>query len=111
MSFNYLGTEYCDNVKRYIKSISFDVSRYGAYTETIKFLDEPKTELEAVLEVEKFLSQKVTLQFFKRVKDDLQCDDWELYENSIVGKLLGNAIFYEGLNDLSNGNYYLVTGS
>lgn len=105
MSFHFTTSNNFDNVTRYIKSIKFDISRYGQYSRLIEFLDEDKTELEAVQAVEEFLSKKLTREFFDNVKSDLFSSSFEDYK--IIGDLLGDNVFYDGLTKISDGKYYL----
>lgn len=105
MSFRFITSNNYDNVTRYIKSIRFDISRYGVHSFVIDFLDEDKTELEAVQAAEEFLSRELTREFFELVKDDVFSESFNDYK--IIGDLLGDGAFYEGLTKESEGKYYI----
>lgn len=61
-----------DNLRqeRYISQITFDISTYGEIKETLKF-GSLKTELEAISEVEIYLSKAIDKTYFDIIKNDI----------------------------------------
>ena len=53
-----------------VGSVTFDVSRYGQHSHTIKFSD-PVSEKEAIEKVEKYLSKPLTEDYYSDIVDDL----------------------------------------
>lgn len=96
---------------RYIKCIFFDISRYGKHNYIIKCRS-PKTEIEAIKEVEKFLSEPITKSYFDNLEDDLFGDlNFEnLEENGITckGDLLVDCIFLESIKSLKNNHSSVI---
>ena len=55
-----------------------------------------KTEREAISEAEKWLSEKITKDYFNRTnKDENEIITFELYTNCTRGSVLSSAIFIE----------------
>ncbi len=88
-----------DKIKN-VDIVIFDVSRYGKYTQTIKF-DEKVSVKYAVEKVEEWLSDKVTIDYFNKIKDDLFFkfdsvdEELEYIKNKNKGQLLTDCIFLE----------------
>ncbi len=101
-----------DNTKLVISSVTFDISRYGEYTETINFKS-PVTEFEGVRAVEKFFSQPLTEVYFDKIKDDLFGDyTWEEIkeEYNCKGDCMTSLEFLENTH-IQNGVLTLIVGS
>ena len=99
--------------EKYIKSVTFNISRYSAHESTITF-EELVNENEAISAVEEFLSLVVTEVYFNIVKDDLFLDAEYYLErdlsNFIRGNLLTDCIFLERII-IDDGNIFLSCGS
>lgn len=114
MSFEY--TKSCDyKPEEYIKSIKFNISRYGECSHTLYF-ESLLTDEDAVKEVEEWLSAPITKEYFESVKDDLFDSDLEfedLEENDFrcKGDLLTDAIFLECLNQIGDNDVEIECGS
>ena len=105
-SFKYINSldrEY-DDEKKNIKSITYAISRYGLYEHTLTF-PVLMTELEAVKSVELWLSEQTTETYLAELVDEFP--DWEC---DIKGDALSDAIYIEGINNLS-GNAVIICGS
>jgi hypothetical protein len=61
-----------DDTYKHIKYVIFDISRYGKHKHTI-VLDAAVTQKQAVTKAEEFLSEKITQEYYDKVKDDLFC--------------------------------------
>lgn len=102
MPFKYIKIIKLDNKNKYIGNITFSISRYAKYKLTIRF-DELVTEKEAIKYVEKWLSVKVTDDYYQMVKDDLFHDSLESYgKNPCRGDLLGDLKYLEILKDVDS---------
>ena len=85
------------SMKRKINYVTFDISRYGLHTWTLK-LKQDMTQIEAIREVEKWLSKPVTPEYLELVSEDLMGDTLEEYgEQPVRGDLLGDAKYLEEL--------------
>lgn len=66
----------CNNLKKELKSkilitsVTFDVSRYGKYNHKINF-NNPISIMNSIEKVEEFLSEKVSENYYRNIKDDL----------------------------------------
>lgn len=101
-----------DDAKSVVSSVTFDISRYGEYTETINFKS-PVTEFEGVRAVEKFFSQALTEVYFNMIKDDLFGDStWEEIkeEFSCKGDCMTSLEYLENTS-IQNGVLTLIVGS
>jgi len=108
--FNYVYDTPINNHNRYIKKITFEIVRhYHKHTLTFETY---KTEKEAILEVEKWLSIKITEEYF----NSLQCKhhlnrDFEVYKDSNRGALLSSGIYLEVIEIIGNNHVNLECGS
>jgi len=59
-----------DDINKDIKYVRFDISRYGKHKH-IMVLDDFVTQKQAVTKVEEFLSEKITPDYYDKVKDNL----------------------------------------
>ncbi len=85
----------CDIPKLSVKSITFDISRYGKYKHKINFNNAINTK-DAIKYVEQFLSKKCTIEFFNKVKDDLYDDSDDYFEEiKYRGDLLSDCMNLE----------------
>uniref|UniRef100_A0A6C0B796 Uncharacterized protein n=1 Tax=viral metagenome TaxID=1070528 RepID=A0A6C0B796_9ZZZZ len=66
-----------DTIER-INHITFLIGRTGKYTHTLSF-DKPVTEKHAISEVEKYLSEYSTEEYYLKIKDDLYIHDDDKY--------------------------------
>lgn len=112
MSFRYIIVNSNFDSRRNVSKVIFNTSRYGKHQAVIEF-GEPVTEIEAVQEAEKWLSQPLTEDHFELVKDDLFTirPVWEGYKYSSRGTLLGSAIYLERIIRGDNGVITLRVGS
>ena len=106
-SFKYIRCDCCEmKPESYITQVTFDISRYGAYQSSIKFI-EPVTEEEAIEAVEKYLSTSVSKEYFDEIKDDIfntdliwDSPDFKQYYKC-KGDFLGDCKFLERIYSLS----------
>jgi len=107
--FNYIYDTIIDDTKKYINKITFNISRYQNKKHTLVFTT-PKTERQAILEAEKWLSEKITEEYFNLVNE---CDmrTFEDYKNLTRGVILSSAIFIEFIEKLQPDHVYLSCGS
>ena len=92
-----------DDINKNIDKITFNISRYRKYKHTIVF-NEFVTQKYAVENVEEWLSEKVTIEYYNKIKDDLFNSLGENVENILIknrGDLLTDCIFLEELTYLS----------
>ena len=96
-----------------VNSVTFNISRYGEFTETLHF-DEPVTREEAVLKVEEWLSVPATWAYYEKIREDLLMDEEtpeSLQSEGILrGDLLTDCRFLE-VATLKGGNLRLRCGS
>ena len=89
-----------DDTIKIVDEIIFNISRYGKYIQSIKF-DEMVSVKYAVEKVEEWLSDKVTIEYFNNIKDDLFFkfdsvdEELEYIKNKNKGQLLTDCIFLE----------------
>jgi len=110
--FNYVYDIPINNHNRYIKKITFEIVRnYDNHTLTFETY---KTEKEAILEVEKWLSIKLSEEYF----NSLQCihhlnGDFEFYKKLDCnrGQLLSSGIYLEVIEIIGNNHVNLKCGS
>jgi hypothetical protein len=68
--FKYTLFIYLDDTYKHIKYVIFYISRYRKHKHII-FLDDFITQKQAVTKAEEFLSEKITPEYYDKVKDDL----------------------------------------
>jgi hypothetical protein len=107
--FNFIYDTKIDDKHKYINQITFDISRYYDKKHTLVF-ETKKTEREAILETEKWLSEKITEEYFNLVNESniLTFTD---YKNLTRGSILNSAIFIESIEKLQPNHIYLSCGS
>ena len=66
---NCLDRKYRQILKN-VSEVRFDISRYGEKQRSLKF-DSPVSENDAILAVEKYLSEPLTEEYYDMIKDDL----------------------------------------
>lgn len=108
---NCLDREYLTEPNN-IASVTFDISRYGKYTHTIKF---PKLvcEKEAIEKIEKYLSKLLTQDYYEKIVNDLFHEaPWAKAKTWFVtrGDCLTDCKFLED-SRIINGNLTLWMGS
>ena len=59
-----------DDTYKDVKYVTFNISRYGKHKHTI-VLDDFVTQKQAVIKAEEFLSEKITPDYYDKVKDNL----------------------------------------
>jgi hypothetical protein len=96
------------NWNKSVSSVIFDISRYGKHTHRIDFAT-PVSFINAVLEVERFLSAPLDDAYYNRVADDL-FHNYRQYYN-IRGDCLGDRRFLESVRELESGVIVLWCGS
>ena len=100
--FKFIRNELFDNETKNVDVVRFNMSRYGDHQYAIKF-EKFLTIEEAIFEVEKFLSEVITEDYFNVVKDDLFCGDKLTWIDAqerfkIKGDILGDAKFLESVS-------------
>lgn len=111
MPFKYTRSIKINNKEKKIRTIVFPISRFGKYKMSITF-EEKVTELFAVKTVEEWLSKPLSEDYYNIVKDDLFHDNIEAYgENINRGRLLGDCIFLEQINDVGSETFQIFCGS
>ena len=120
--FNYVYDVKIDNSNKYINSITFDIARHYNIQNTLIF-ETTKTEAEAVSEVEKWLSAKITREYYDDISDKVSKNDNNCYKfdydfetcktlNWNKGAFLGGGKFLELIKHISNtGHVELICGS
>ena len=97
-----------------MKQITFDINRNRLYTHTLTFSN-PVTEKIAILEVEKWLSEKLTEEYFNIiVKDKFKnnTNTFDMYRtDSIKGTLLSSVIFLEEITNITESHINISCGS
>jgi hypothetical protein len=68
--FNYKLCIPLDDTDKDVKYVTFNISRYGKHKHTI-VLDDFVTQKQAVIKAEEFLSEKITPDYYDKVKDNL----------------------------------------
>jgi len=68
--FNYKICIHLDDTDKDVKYVTFNISRYGKHKHTI-VLDDFVTQKQAVIKAEEFLSEKITPDYYDKVKDNL----------------------------------------
>jgi hypothetical protein len=110
--FNFVYDTKIDNCNRYIKKITFDIIRnYEKHTLTFETY---KTEKEAILEVEKWLSIKLTEDYFNSLQFKHELNrDFEFYNKRDCnrGHLLSSGIYLEVIEIIGNNHVYIDCGS
>ena len=108
--FNYVYDTPINNNNRYIKKITFEIARhYHKHTLTFETY---KTEKEAISEVEKWLSIKITEDYFYSLQGKHHLNrDFEDYKDSNRGALLSSGIYLEVIEIIGNNHVNLVCGS
>ena len=127
--FNYRYLTEIDDKNKYVKKITFDIFRcFCRKNYTIEFEIE-KTERDAILEVEKWLSENITEEYFNKyinycdiedqkkhyVNYGVYCncnrENYDNYKNCNKGELLGGGTFIDIIEKISSDHIYLVCGS
>jgi hypothetical protein len=110
---NSTGDEDYDNTKSCVKEVQFNISRYGKFKHRIVF-DNPVTVRQAVREVEWYLSQPLTQDYYEpMVWDTFHEMSWEEASKSFKwrGDCLTSARYLEGIDVSSKGIMTLAIGS
>jgi hypothetical protein len=107
--FNYIYDTIIDNKHKYVKHITFNISRYGKIKQTLNFEVE-KTEMEAIIEAEKWLSEKITKDYFDKT-NEIENVSFNEYKNSNRGLILSSAIFIEIIEKIEPNHIYLDCSS
>jgi hypothetical protein len=107
--FNYIYDTTIDNKNKYVKNITFNISRYGKIKQTLNFEIE-KTEMESIIEVEKWLSEKITEDYFDTT-NECKNVSFNEYKNSPKGFILSSNIFIEIIEKIEPNHIYLSCGS
>jgi hypothetical protein len=112
------GNRALDNTEHKISKIVFDITRYSEAEAVIDFGTRKVTELEAVNEVQNYLSQPITLDYYNIVKEVMEDSGIYSFEEFINrfkhrSELLGSAIFLEDVarSKSDPDKYFIVTGS
>jgi hypothetical protein len=96
---------------KFVETVTFDISRYGEFSETIRF-NKPVTIKNAIKKVEEYLSKQLTGEYFNKIKSDTAYSDsdWDDVKDDI--EIRGDVIacFLEDI-EIDNSNIYLITGS
>jgi hypothetical protein len=107
--FNYIYDTIIDDKNKYVENITFDISRQNCEKHTLSFKTE-KTEREAITEVEKWLSEKMTEDYFNKTNKD-ETISFNKYKNCTRGSILGGGIFIEIMEKHDYNHIYLSCGS
>lgn len=107
--FNYIYDTIIDDKNKYVNSITFHISRYGKIKKMLSF-EIKKTERESILEAEKWLSEKITEDYFNEVNESEDLT-FEQYKNFTRGSILSSAIFIEFIQKIDSNHIYLSCGS
>jgi hypothetical protein len=107
--FNYIYDTIIDDKNKYVNSITFNISRCGKIKKILSF-EIKKTEREAILEAEKWLSEKITEDYFNEVNESEDLT-YEQYKNLTRGSILSSAIFIESIGKLNDNHIHLFCGS
>jgi hypothetical protein len=107
--FNYIYDTVIDNINKYVKTVTFNISRYGNIKQTLNFEIE-KTEREAITEAEKWLSEKITEDHFYKTNENENLSFNE-YKNGNKGIILSSAIFIEIIEKIQPNHIYLDCSS
>ena len=113
---NCLDREY-DDEKKVVTEVIFNISRYGVHTKTLLFLIDggARTEKEAILDAESYLSRPLTEDYYTRIQTDLFHDDipWREAKNmrSCRGACLTDCKFLERVTIDKEGCMTLTCGS
>jgi len=113
IKFTYNHCCELDDTEKQVTSITFNVSRYGKYTKTLRF-ENPITVKETVELVEKYFSEPITQKFYEVVKDDLWWSDepWDVAQKNydVKGNVLTDNVYLESYS-VRNGKLRLSIGS
>jgi len=107
--FNYIYDTIIDNKHKYVKHITFNISRYGKIKQTLNFEVE-KTEMDAIIEAEKWFSEKITKDYFDKT-NEIENVSFNEYKNSNRGVILSSAIFIEIIEKIEPNHIYLDCSS
>ena len=85
-----------NNSKKQVNSVTFSISRYSKYMETLHF-DTFLTVKQAVERVEDYLSEPLTQEYYEKIQDDSFINTWDeaKKEYKTRGDALSGAIFLE----------------
>ena len=110
MVFSYITTGFWIS-RETVKSIVFDISRYGKHTHRIDF-DEPVYLNEAICKVESFLSLPLDDEYYEKVKDDLFCKRSDLRGYlEVRGDCLGDCKYLEEVKEIEPNVVMIECGS
>ena len=111
ISFKYIERGFrIDESRVLLKSITFDISRYGKFSVTLMF-SKPKPACQVIRMVEAYLSQPVTEEDFEDIGRDTFHEQWMPTLYRIRGDFLGDAKFLEILRVSEDGHGAILTGS
>lgn len=101
-----------DDITKNVKSVTFDIGRYGQTKHTIKF-KEMVTQNTAIKKIEEFLSKPLTRYWFNKVKKNNDLfPSWDKFESGYCkGDLLGDCKFIESMSVDKNNNLTFECGS
>jgi hypothetical protein len=113
-NFKYKLCIELDDTKKNVDKITFNISRFRKYKHTIEF-NEFVTKKYAVQKAEEWLSEKVTLEHYNLIKDDLffslsDYGDLNYILNKNKGQLLTDCIFLEEA-DIYSTHLFIDCGS
>ena len=127
--FNYNYNTKIDNKNKYVKKITFDIFRcFCNKMHTLEFEFE-KTERDSILEVEKWLSEKITEDYFNTfinkcdtetqnkhfINYNTYCnccnENYNEYKNYNKGQLLRGGTFLDIIENFTSNHIYLACGS
>ncbi len=106
--FNYIYDTIIDDKNKYVNKITFEISRCGKIKKTLSF-EIKKTEKEAILEAEKWLSEILDEDYFNKVNTEQS--SFEIFKNRTRGIVLSSAIFIEYITKIDSNHIYLECGS
>lgn len=103
------------NEHKEVKVIAFDISRYGKYQHILQF-NKVINMTEAVHQVEKYLSEPLTQEYYEHIKDDtFHKMTWEQAKQVFTcrGDCLTDCRFLERISPIPQleGGYFLYCGS
>ncbi len=101
--------------RKYIKKVSFPISRYGDDFASLEF-DKPVNEKQAIEAAEDYLSEPITEEYYESIRDNLSVKDLDfeqLEEEDFTtrGDLLVGLIFLESIDEEMPGEVVFSLGS
>lgn len=123
--FNYIYDTTIDDKITYVNKITFDIFRCSCNKRHTLVFETPKTERDAIIESEKWLSEKVTEEYLNNYItncDNIQYSNFNQtcyccktnyheHRNSNRGQLLSSGIFLEFIEKIEPNHIYLSTSS